>query len=157
MGTYVKVLGALQVALGVIGLFAALVLVLVGAAEGVNAHGNPVLQAIGLAFGGQIQQAQHLMHGKVSMIRHDQAGCFKRQPNPFSATRYHSLVVSHEGLPDVLEVTARAEDDGYIMGLRHAVLPIESVQFHPESIRTDSGLNLFTSFVDRYLQPLLSS
>ena len=91
------------------------------------------------------------------MIRHDQAGCFKRQPNPFSATRYHSLVVSHEGLPDVLEVTARAEDDGYIMGLRHAVLPIESVQFHPESIRTDSGLNLFTSFVDRYLQPLLSS
>jgi len=108
-------------------------------------------QAIGLAFGGKIERTNHLMHGKPSMVRHDEAGCFMKQKNPFLANRYHSLIVAEENLPDVLEVTARAEDDGHIMGLRHKTLPIESIQFHPESILTDAGMNLFTSFIDCYV------
>jgi anthranilate synthase component 2 len=108
-------------------------------------------QAIGLAFGGKIERTKHLMHGKPSMIRHDQAGCFTKQKSPFSGNRYHSLVVADDSFPDILKVTARAEDDGYIMGLRHKVLPIESIQFHPESILTETGMNLFTSFISCYV------
>ncbi|GGF17735.1 glutamine amidotransferase [Aliidongia dinghuensis] len=106
-------------------------------------------QAIGLAFGGKVERARRLMHGKTSPIAHDGEGCFKDQAQPFSATRYHSLVVAEDGLPDCLAVSARAEDDGHIMGLRHRFLPIESVQFHPESIRTEAGARLFGNFIDR--------
>jgi anthranilate synthase/aminodeoxychorismate synthase-like glutamine amidotransferase len=104
-------------------------------------------QAIGRAHGGEIRQAANLMHGKSSPIRHDGRGCFKNQPDPFQATRYHSLIV--DGLPEggPLEITATAEDDGYVMGLRHRSLPIESMQFHPESITTTSGANLLRDFV----------
>jgi anthranilate synthase component 2 len=106
-------------------------------------------QAIGLAFGGKVERARRLMHGKSSPIAHDGEGCFTGQPHPFQATRYHSLVVAEEGLPDCLAITARAEDDGHIMGLRHRFLPIEAVQFHPESIRTEAGARLFRNFVAR--------
>jgi anthranilate synthase/aminodeoxychorismate synthase-like glutamine amidotransferase len=104
-------------------------------------------QAIGLAHGGEIRQAANLMHGKSSPIRHDGRGCFKNQPDPFQATRYHSLIV--DGLPEggPLEITATVEDDGYVMGLRHRSLPIESMQFHPESITTTSGANLLRDLV----------
>jgi anthranilate synthase/aminodeoxychorismate synthase-like glutamine amidotransferase len=104
-------------------------------------------QAIGLAFGGRVARAEHLMHGKTSEIEHDGRGCFHGRPSPFRATRYHSLIVEDEGLPACLHVTARARDDGYIMGLRHASLPIESVQFHPESVYTEGGMELFRGFV----------
>ena len=106
-------------------------------------------QAIGLAFGGTVERARRLMHGKASTIAHDGRGCFTGQPQPFQATRYHSLVVGEEGLPDCLEISARSEDDGHIRGLRHRFLPIESVQFHPESIRTEAGARLFENFVGR--------
>ncbi len=106
-------------------------------------------QAIGLAFGGKVERARRLMHGKTSPIAHDGKGCFDGQAQRFSATRYHSLVVAEAGLPDCLEISARAEDDGHVMGLRHRVLPIEAVQFHPESIRTDAGARLFGNFVAR--------
>jgi anthranilate synthase/aminodeoxychorismate synthase-like glutamine amidotransferase len=109
-------------------------------------------QAIGLAFGGRIERARHLMHGKSSAIAHDRLGCFADQPQPFSATRYHSLVVGDEGVPDCLTVSARSQDDGHIMGLRHKVLPIESIQFHPESIRTEGGARLFRNFVARVVE-----
>lgn len=104
-------------------------------------------QAIGMAYGGDVRQAGNLMHGKSSPIRHDGKGCFRNQPDPFQATRYHSLIV--DGLPGdgPLEITATAEDDGYVMGLRHKTLAIESVQFHPESITTTSGANLLKDFV----------
>jgi anthranilate synthase component 2 len=108
-------------------------------------------QAIGAAFGGVVRPAKHLMHGKTSRIVHDGRGCFAAQPQLFAATRYHSLIVDEDTVPDELEVSARAEDDGYVMGLRHRTLPIESVQFHPESICTTSGRNVFRSFVDRHL------
>ena len=104
-------------------------------------------QAIGLAFGASVRQAANPMHGKTSRIRHDGRGCFTNQPALFQATRYHSLIVDGlEGAAD-LAITARAEDDGYIMGLRHRTLPIESVQFHPESITTTTGVNLLADFV----------
>ncbi|MBG6106216.1 anthranilate synthase component II [Micromonospora vinacea] len=108
-------------------------------------------QAIGTAFGGTVRPAKHLMHGKTSRIMHDGRGCFAAQPQLFAATRYHSLIVEEDTVPDCLEISARAEDDGYVMGLRHRDLPIESVQFHPESICTASGLNVFRSFIDRHL------
>lgn len=104
-------------------------------------------QAIGLAHGASVMQAANLMHGKTSRIRHDGQGCFRNQPDPFQATRYHSLIVDGLDEDGPLAVTARSEDDGYIMGLRHRTLPIESVQFHPESIVTTSGLNLLRDFV----------
>ena len=106
-------------------------------------------QAIGLAFGGKVERARRLMHGKTSPIAHDGQGCFDGQPHPFRATRYHSLVVAEAGLPDCLTISARAEDDGHIMGLRHRFLPIEAVQFHPESIRTEAGARLFGNFIAR--------
>ncbi|MFB9326087.1 anthranilate synthase component II [Paenibacillus aurantiacus] len=108
-------------------------------------------QAIGLEFGARVECASHLMHGKTSRILHDGEGCFAGIPSPFRATRYHSLIVGKEGLPDCLEVTAESEDDGYIMGLRHKEHPIESIQFHPESIYTEHGLHLFRNFIQIYV------
>jgi anthranilate synthase component 2 len=91
-------------------------------------------QAIGAAFGGKVVRAPRLMHGKTSMIAHDGEGIFSGLPNPFQATRYHSLIVERESLPGHLEITAEA--DGLIMGMRHRTLPVFGVQFHPESILT---------------------
>lgn len=110
-------------------------------------------QAIGMAFGGKVGRAAHLMHGKTSRIRHDSLGVFRTQPPEFKATRYHSLIVEHQDQFEELVVSATSEDDGYIMGLRHRSLPIEGVQFHPESICTDSGLQLFTNFVLEHVEP----
>ena len=98
-------------------------------------------QSIGQAFGGRIVHAKQLMHGKTSLIRHKNEGVFKDLPDPYTATRYHSLVIERETLPDCLEVTAWT-DDGEIMGVRHKTLPIEGVQFHPESILTEHGHDL---------------
>lgn len=95
-------------------------------------------QAIGLAFGGSIVHAPSLMHGRTSRITHNGDLLFRGVANPFTATRYHSLVISEEGFPDALGITARSED-GVIMGVRHTHLPIEGVQFHPESILTEEG------------------
>jgi anthranilate synthase/aminodeoxychorismate synthase-like glutamine amidotransferase len=105
-------------------------------------------QCIGQVFGGTVGRAPQVMHGKTSWISHDGAGVFAGLPDPFEATRYHSLIVERDGLPDVLEVTAEAED-GTIMGLRHRELPIEGVQFHPESILTVGGHQLLRNFLDR--------
>ena len=104
-------------------------------------------QAIGAAFGGRITRAPKLMHGKVSMIAHDGAGVFAGLPNPFQATRYHSLIVERSTLPFELEITAEA--DGLVMGLRHRSLPVEGVQFHPESILTPAGNDLLANFLGR--------
>jgi anthranilate synthase component 2 len=104
-------------------------------------------QAVGAAFGGRITRAPKLMHGKISMIAHDGAGIFAGLPNPFQATRYHSLIVDRATLPSELEVTA--EVDGLVMGLRHRTLPVEGVQFHPESILTPTGKDLLANFLGR--------
>jgi anthranilate synthase component II len=104
-------------------------------------------QAVGAAFGGRITRAPKLMHGKISMIAHDGAGIFAGLPNPFQATRYHSLIVDRATLPSELEVTAEA--DGLVMGLRHRTLPVEGVQFHPESILTPTGKDLLANFLGR--------
>ncbi len=103
-------------------------------------------QSIGYAFGGKIIRAGKLMHGKTSQITHDGKGVFAGLPNPFKATRYHSLVIEKQSLPDVLEVTATSED-GEIMGVRHKTLAVEGVQFHPESILTESGKALLGNFL----------
>lgn len=102
-------------------------------------------QAVGAAFGGRIVRAPSLMHGKTSPIAHCDRGVFAGLPNPFPATRYHSLVVERESLSPVLEVTAEA--DGLIMGMRHRELDIEGVQFHPESILTTAGTDLLANFL----------
>ena len=104
-------------------------------------------QAIGAAFGGTIVRAPRLMHGKISMISHDGKGVFAGLPNPFQATRYHSLIVERSTLPGDLEITAEA--DGLIMGFRHRSLPVEGVQFHPESILTPAGNDLLANFLGR--------
>jgi anthranilate synthase component 2 len=104
-------------------------------------------QSIGQAFGGKIVHAKELMHGKTSKIHHKDIGVFKGLPNPFLATRYHSLVIERESLPDCLEITAWT-DDGEIMGVRHKTLAIEGVQFHPESILTEHGHDLLQHFLD---------
>jgi anthranilate synthase component II len=104
-------------------------------------------QAVGAAFGGTIARAPRLMHGKTSLISHDGKGVFAGLPNPFQATRYHSLIVEKSDLPPELEVTAEA--DGLIMGLRHRTLPVEGVQFHPESILTPAGNDLLANFLGR--------
>ena len=111
------------------------------------------VQAMGHTAGGVVRRAPRIMHGKASPIRHDGKGLFEGIPSPFSAIRYHSLVVTHESVPDVYEVTATAEDDGEIMGLRHKTLPIEGVQFHPESVLTEHGLALVNNFVKRCTAP----
>jgi len=103
-------------------------------------------QAIGQAYGGQVVAAPTLMHGKTSAIHHTGAGVFAGLPEPFIATRYHSLVVEPATLPEVLEVTATT-DDGVIMGFRHRELPVEGVQFHPESVLTPSGPSLLSNFL----------
>ena len=104
-------------------------------------------QAIGAAFGGSIVRAPRLMHGKTSMIAHDGRGVLAGLPNPFQATRYHSLIVERSTLPEALTVTAEA--DGLIMGFRHRTLPVEGVQFHPESILTPVGNDLLGNFLGR--------
>ncbi|HEY6250954.1 MAG TPA: aminodeoxychorismate/anthranilate synthase component II [Candidatus Angelobacter sp.] len=107
-------------------------------------------QAIGAAFGGRVVRARRVMHGKVSQVQHDGNTIFRNLPSPFTATRYHSLIVSEEGLPQELEISARTtEADGttVIMGLRHRRFPIEGVQFHPESVLTDSGRLLLKNFL----------
>ena len=105
------------------------------------------LQSIGYAFGGNIVQAKNLMHGKTSQIYHDGKTIFKGLKNPFTATRYHSLVVEKESLPKVLEISAYTKEDDEIMGLRHKELKVEGVQFHPESILTSSGKELLKNFL----------
>ncbi|MBL8398119.1 MAG: aminodeoxychorismate/anthranilate synthase component II [Candidatus Accumulibacter sp.] len=108
-------------------------------------------QAIGEAFGGRVVHAQKLMHGKVSLVRHTGQGVFRDLPDPLTCTRYHSLAVERSSLPTDLEVTAWT-DDGEIMGFRHRQLPIEGVQFHPESILTERGHDLLKNFLEEYAQ-----
>ena len=103
-------------------------------------------QCIGEAFGGVVKRAPEIVHGKTSLIYHANAGIFRGLPTPFEAIRYHSLIVEHETLPKELETTARTES-GLIMGLRHREHPIEGVQFHPESIKTESGKDLLRNFL----------
>jgi anthranilate synthase component 2 len=105
-------------------------------------------QCIGQVFGGQVVPAPHLMHGKTSEIHHDEMGIFAGLPNPFVATRYHSLVVAADSVPDELMVTATSSD-GVIMGLRHRELAVEGVQFHPESVLTASGPALLANFLSQ--------
>jgi anthranilate synthase component II len=105
-------------------------------------------QSLGQAFGGQVVRAPKLMHGKTSQIHHDGRTLFAGLPAPFTATRYHSLVVSRETVPECLEVSAWTED-GVVMGLRHRTLPLEGVQFHPESILTSAGKALLRNFLGR--------
>ena len=109
-------------------------------------------QCIGQVYGGRIVRAPQVMHGKTSLIRHDGTGVFAGLPNPFEATRYHSLVVDRDSVPDVLEITAET-DDGTIMGLRHRELAVEGVQFHPESILTSAGHDLLRNFLARIGTP----
>ena len=106
-------------------------------------------QTIGQAFGGKIIHAKTLMHGKTSHIHHTNQGVFKDLKNPFIATRYHSLVIERRTLPDCLEVTAWTDDEE-IMGVRHKTLPIEGVQFHPESVLTEHGHDLLNNFLKTY-------
>ena len=103
-------------------------------------------QSIGQAFGGRIVHAKQVMHGKVSTIHHADQGVFKGLREPFEATRYHSLVIERDSLPATLEITAWT-DDGEIMGVRHKSLPVEGVQFHPESVLTEFGHELLHNFV----------
>ena len=105
-------------------------------------------QSIGQLYGGDVIRAPELMHGKTSMIEHDDIGVFAGLPQPLEATRYHSLIVQADTLPDTLEVTARTRD-GLIMGLRHREFDVEGVQFHPESVLTMSGMQLLKNFLDR--------
>jgi anthranilate synthase component 2 len=105
-------------------------------------------QAMGAVFGGQVVRAKVPMHGKTSTIEHNSAGVFAGITAPFVASRYHSLVVSDEAFPADLEVTARAQDDGAIMGLRHRHLPVFGVQFHPESILTGEGHRILRNFLE---------
>jgi anthranilate synthase component 2 len=104
-------------------------------------------QAIGAAFGGKVVRSASLMHGKTSPIHHDGKGLFQGLPNPFEATRYHSLIVERTSLPEVLEVTAWVAE-GEIMGLSHRSLPIWGVQFHPESILTVGGMDILRNFLE---------
>ena len=104
-------------------------------------------QAIGQAFGGRVVRAQRVMHGKLSPVAHAGAGVFQGLPSPFQATRYHSLALERDSLPDVLEVTATA-DDGEIMGVRHRSFAVEGVQFHPEAILTEHGKKMLANFLE---------
>lgn len=109
-------------------------------------------QAIGEAFGGEVVRAPRLMHGKTSMIEHDGRGVYRGLPNPFEATRYHSLIIRRESMPKVLEITAWTKE-GEIMGIRHKTFPIEGVQFHPESILTKVGKDLLKNFLSGSGEP----
>lgn len=103
-------------------------------------------QAIGQALGGKVVRAERLMHGKTSPVHHTGEGVFHGLPSPFEATRYHSLIVERESLPDVLEITAET-DDGEIMGLKHKDWPLEGVQFHPEAVLTEHGKQILRNFL----------
>jgi anthranilate synthase component II len=103
-------------------------------------------QCIGQVFGGEVVRAPQVMHGKTSQVRHTGSGVFQGLPDPLEATRYHSLVVDRASVPDCLEITAET-DDGVVMGLRHRDLPVEGVQFHPESILTVGGHDLLSNFL----------
>jgi anthranilate synthase/aminodeoxychorismate synthase-like glutamine amidotransferase len=108
-------------------------------------------QAIGEAFGGTVVRAAQLMHGKTSPVEHDGKGIFAGLPTPLTCTRYHSLIVAEDGLPKELEVTARSEGESgesVIMGLRHRSLPVEGVQFHPESVLTEGGRQMIRNFLE---------
>ena len=112
-------------------------------------------QAIGEAFGGKVVRAQHLMHGKTSPVEHDAKGIFAGLPSPLTCTRYHSLIVEEKNLPAELEITARTQEKTgngklrtVIMGLRHRTLPIEGVQFHPESVLTEGGHQMIRNFLE---------
>ena len=109
-------------------------------------------QCLGQVYGAEVVRARDVMHGKTSFIRHDGSGVFAGLPDPFEATRYHSLIVERDSVPDVLEVTAWT-DDGVVMGLRHRVHAVEGVQFHPESILTASGHDLLRNFLSRAPAP----
>ena len=109
-------------------------------------------QTIGQAFGGKVVRCHEIVHGKMGLIHHTGKGLFKGLPSPFEATRYHSLVVERETLPDCLEITAELED-GTIMGLQHRELPIHGVQFHPESIASQHGHKLLQNFLDEMKVP----
>lgn len=111
-------------------------------------------QSIGEAFGGETIRAKRLMHGKTSPVSHDGRGVFTNLPNPFEAMRYHSLVANEQTLPDCLEITAKS-DQGELMGLRHRELPIEGVQFHPESIMTPDGVELLKNFLSAQYEDML--
>ncbi|QPQ32893.1 aminodeoxychorismate/anthranilate synthase component II [Lysinibacillus sp. JNUCC 51] len=108
-------------------------------------------QAIAQVFGGNVVRAERLMHGKTSPVLHAEIGLHKGMPNPFAATRYHSLIVEKESLPACFEVTAWTEE-GEIMGIRHKDYPIEGVQYHPESIMTEQGKKLLRQFIDLYVE-----
>jgi anthranilate synthase/aminodeoxychorismate synthase-like glutamine amidotransferase len=104
-------------------------------------------QCIGAVFGGRVDRAPYVMHGKTSAVHHDGRGVFRGLPDPIECARYHSLAVYDEGLPECLEVSARTED-GVIMGLRHRDYPIEGIQFHPESFMTEEGMRLLGNFLE---------
>jgi anthranilate synthase component 2 len=104
-------------------------------------------QAIGKAFGGNIVRARRVMHGKLSPVTHDGKGVFAGVPQPLTVTRYHSLAIDRDTLPECLEVTAQS-DDGEIMGVRHRTLPVEGVQFHPEAVLTEHGHDLLRNFLE---------
>ncbi|TBT85016.1 aminodeoxychorismate/anthranilate synthase component II [Propioniciclava sinopodophylli] len=104
------------------------------------------LQSIGVAYGGVVGRAPELLHGKTSLVHHDGRGVFAGLPNPFTATRYHSLAIDPETVPDELEVSART-DSGVIMAVRHRTLPVESVQFHPESVLTEGGYQMLANWL----------
>lgn len=106
-------------------------------------------QSMGAAFGGDIVRAEKLMHGKTSLIHHNDKGVFKGLKNPFEATRYHSLIIRRESLPESYEITAWTKDDE-IMGIKHKEFNVEGVQFHPESILTGEGMALLKNFLDMY-------
>ncbi|MBV6511443.1 MAG: Aminodeoxychorismate synthase component 2 [Ignavibacteriaceae bacterium] len=105
-------------------------------------------QAIGIVFGAKVSRAPNIMHGKTSSITHDNKGVFRNLPQGFTATRYHSLVIEKDSLPDILEVTAESEDQ-LIMGVRHKLLPVEGIQFHPESILTTEGKHLINNWLEQ--------
>jgi anthranilate synthase/aminodeoxychorismate synthase-like glutamine amidotransferase len=105
-------------------------------------------QAIGLVCGGRVVRAPVPMHGKTSVIEHDGRGVFAGLASPIEASRYHSLIVEEQGLPEVLEVSARTRGDGIIMGLRHKTWPLQGVQFHPESVLTSEGRRMLRNFLD---------
>lgn len=119
-------------------------------------HNIPLLgvclghQCIGQSFGGKVIRAPVPLHGKTSIITHNNTGLFAGIPSPYTITRYHSLIVERESLPNSLDITAQSDDDGLIMGLSHKTLPIHGIQFHPESIATEHGHKLLENFT-RYL------
>jgi len=113
-------------------------------------------QSIGQAFGGVVSRAPYIMHGKTSQIHHDGAGIYAGLPNPFTATRYHSLIVERDSVPDCLQIVAETED-GLVMGLRHRNMPVEGMQFHPESILTSEGKRLLGNFLQAPTQSLANT